>query len=148
MTAIPHYHVGYVVPDVDVAMELLAGTLGMRWTEVTERPRIVHTEDGTTEVRFRVVYSVQGPPYMELVEQIPSTLWSPPGQHHVGFWSEDVRRDSNELAAAGLPRAAWAETERPGAWRWAYHRQPFGGYIELVDRVVEAELAERLRRAG
>ena len=145
MTWGPHYHVGYVVVDLEAAMDTVGAALDLRWTDVSDRSRTVQTGAGEVEIRFRTVYSVEGPPHVELIEQVPGTPWSgePSGLHHVGHWSDDVRHDSGRLGDAGFPLAARAETE-PGTWRWAYHRHPAGGYLELVDRSVEAELRARM----
>ena len=46
-------------------------------------------------------------PYVELVDAIPGTVWTPaPGNaaHHLGFFVDDLWREAAELAAAGFER--------------------------------------------
>jgi hypothetical protein len=146
-----HYHVGYVVADLEATMESVGRALGVTWAplrdgnRLSDRTRRVSTPEGARDVRFRVAYSLEGPPYIELIEEVPGTLWVPPdsGAHHIGRWSDEVRSDAAALDTAGCALVAWAESDRPGAWRWAYHRNPAGGYVEIVDRAVAADATRR-----
>jgi hypothetical protein len=81
--------------------------------------------------RLRLVYSRQGPPYVELIEAVDGSPWpSRRGEpfHHLGVWAEDLDRDAAE---AGL------ELEfdgRPHLLGFAYYRPAGGGArIELLD---------------
>jgi hypothetical protein len=53
----------------------------------------------------RIVYSVAGPPYVELIEASEGTPWAPGSEpatpHHLGYWSSDLGQDLVDLAAVG-----------------------------------------------
>lgn len=146
MTWGPHYHVGYVVPDLERAMAELGESLRLTWTPVRARPRTVHLPDRDEEVTFRVTFSVEGPPHVELIEAVPGTPWAAlDGAHHVGHWADDVEAEAGRLAAGGLPLVAHADSEREaGRWRWSYHDNPAGGFVELVDALEQDGFAERI----
>jgi hypothetical protein len=143
------YHVAFVVPDLEEAMSRYHQALGCDWTSIRDRTRPLTTPEGTEDVRLRVVFSVQGPPHIELIERAPGTLWDgPETMHHIGYWVDDVRAESARLAGCGLSWAASMDLAGPGErWRMAYHRTAVGdGYIELVDASVQHEFADRLAR--
>lgn len=131
-------------------MGRLGEALGLTWTVVAERVRRVTVDGAQIDVPFRLVYSHQGPPHVELVEEVPGTIWvgAPSALHHVGHWSDDVQADSEKLSENEWPRVAWAASDDPRRWRWAYHAHPAGGYLEVVDTSVRTELEERLRGAA
>lgn len=55
---------------------------------------------------IKVVYSIEGPPFIELVQGGAGGPWdSSKGSHidHLGVWSEDVAKESERLAEAGIP---------------------------------------------
>jgi hypothetical protein len=140
----PHYHSAFVVPDLEAAMESFGTALGLTWTAVRDGQREIHLPASVHEVRVRVAFSIQGPPYVELIERVPGSIWDPSGPHHVGVWVDDVAAASARLEAEGLSRAAhmcWPDGAR---WRIAYHHAPGGGYVELVDERVRPELEARL----
>jgi Glyoxalase/Bleomycin resistance protein/Dioxygenase superfamily len=141
------YHVAFVVPELERAMARYGQAFDHRWTRIRDRTRTITTAAGPQDVRLRLVFSVQGPPYVELIERAPGSLWDgPETMHHIGYWADDVRAESDRLAAAGLPWAASMDLDEPGGrWRMAYHRSAVGdGYIELVDATVRPELEARL----
>lgn len=146
MLGVP-YHVAFVVPDLEEAMARYEQAFSYRWTRVRDRTRTVTTEAGPQEVRLRIVFSIEGPPHVELIERAPQSLWDGPETlHHIGYWAEDVKVESARLAACGLPWAASMDLGEPGGpWRMAYHRSAVGdGYIELLDASVRAEFEARL----
>lgn len=88
MTApyVPFFHVGILVRDIDQAAQDFSALLGLRFEPVRTAPVV------TGEVnRFR--YSLQGPPYLELVQMTGSGIWGPAvgeGLHHIAFAEPDV----------------------------------------------------------
>ena len=72
-------------------------------------------------------------PRLEIIQAVPGTLWEPAagsGIHHLGYWSDDVAADSAALEERGYALEAAGQV-------WAYHRNPAGPRIELVNRVVQ-----------
>ena len=104
------YHVGIVVDDLTAAMERLTAAGGYSWTKPVEYTVAITTAAGDIDVPFRFVYSLQAP-HLELVQQVPGTLWtSPPGRaaHHLGYWVDDIGATAAALEAAGREHPQWA----------------------------------------
>ncbi|CAN5700120.1 VOC family protein [soil metagenome] len=123
------FHTGIVVADLDGAMQDLTATCGYRWTMPMTNTLPVRIGGDTRDVEFRMTYSVQAP-HLELVQQIPGTLWMPaPGTaaHHLGYFVDDVAAASRQLDAAGFAFEAGTEV-------FAFHTNPLGIRIELVRR--------------
>lgn len=138
MRAEDQFHVGIVVDDLDATVAQLADVLGYQWCDemVAATPVALATGDATVEFRFR--YS-RNAPRLEIIQSIPGTLWAPgteSGVHHLGYWSDDVGRDSAALEAQGIPREA-AGMRPDGAISWVYHRAAAGPRIELVTADVQ-----------
>jgi Glyoxalase/Bleomycin resistance protein/Dioxygenase superfamily len=63
------YHIGLTVPDLGVAMEQYAATLGFSWATIHEsRPEVI-VDGERRQAEIAVTYSMQGPPYLELVHE-------------------------------------------------------------------------------
>jgi hypothetical protein len=127
MTAIePYFHVCCIVPDLELAMTELTEAMGLDWQPVRDRT--------SGEMRWRLVYSVQGPPFVELVEGAPGTPWDAsdgPRLHHFGRFTEDLDAGIGAIEQAG----GRIETDgRRISGRWAYVRAPrSGALIELIE---------------
>ena len=61
------FHAGIVVRDLGLAMEELSQAAGLEWIDLG-----THTIGGWT---IHVVYSVDGPPHIELIEGPPGSPW-------------------------------------------------------------------------
>jgi hypothetical protein len=128
-----YFHVCYVVPDLEAAMEELTRTVGVTWKEPRDR------ESG--DMRWRLVYSDGGPPLIELVEGAPGTPWhTPDGPYlqHIGRFTYDLDEEIRAFEAVG------GQIEVDGrdiSGRWAYFRVPqTGALIELIEADDEARL--------
>jgi catechol 2,3-dioxygenase-like lactoylglutathione lyase family enzyme len=76
----PYFHVGILVRDVEAARADFTAKLGVEFEPVHSHP--IATGETT-----RSCYSLQGPPYLELVEMTGTGSWSPDqpeGFHHIG----------------------------------------------------------------
>ena len=85
---VPFFHVGVLVRDIDQAIPDFGQILGLRFEPVRSAPLV------TGEV-MRFCYSLQGPPYVELVQMADTSLgiWGPEqgeGLHHLAFTDPDV----------------------------------------------------------
>jgi Glyoxalase/Bleomycin resistance protein/Dioxygenase superfamily len=126
VTIEPYFHVCCVVPNLEQAMEELTRSIGVSWQKTRER------ESG--ELRWRLVYSVDGPPFIELVEGAPGTPWETPDGprlHHFGRFTDDLDAGIAVIEAAG----GHVETDgREISGRWAYVRAPrSGALVELIE---------------
>ncbi len=142
------FHVGIVVPRLEEALDRLGTTLGLRWGGVTETELGLQAPDGArTTVPLRMVYSV-APPYVEVIEEVVGSPWecNPYSNlHHIGFWADGLAASHDHLLGSGCPLevAGYAGDVVPAVY--AYHRDPLGVRVELVDAAVrplmEAALA-------
>jgi len=76
----PHFHVGILVKDIEAAAADFTALLGVEFEPV--RSQLVATGETT-----RLCYSLQGPPYLELMEMTGDGIWSSAhgeGLHHIG----------------------------------------------------------------
>jgi hypothetical protein len=118
----PIYHVGIVVNDIDAAMAQFSVATGITWAPV-QRDIPVHygTPDGEVDWNSSFVYSKEMP-HIELLQQIPGSIWDKTGFHHLGLWSPDVDADSRKIEQSGC---AWevamvddAGTRVGGCYHW------------------------------
>jgi catechol 2,3-dioxygenase-like lactoylglutathione lyase family enzyme len=85
----PAYHISLVVEDVAAAMDDLSKLLGLTWAPI---------QGGDI-----FTYSLQGPPYLELVKRRDGTNCDKTGLHHIGVWVDDMRSESERMEAQGSP---------------------------------------------
>jgi hypothetical protein len=136
----PFYQVGIIVPDLDPAMEELASALGVTWGTV------VTPEYANGPKRF--VFSIEGPPHIELIEGRPGSPWDcsdGPRLDHIGLWTADIQAGKARLAAAGMPiDTDGADLGNP---IFTYHDAPACGMrVELVDEARRAPFYASLNR--
>jgi hypothetical protein len=142
------FHTGFVVRDLEAAVEGLRGVFGVRWTAVQTAEFDAWTPNGRMRTGTRYVYSVEEP-HMELIEAREGTLWSATtgfDLHHLGFWVDDLAAEAARLEKLGMIRElAGASGDRLDPHLLTYHRHETGLRIELVDRVLVPAM-ERLWR--
>lgn len=119
-------HLGIQVENLEQACALLGDLFGLTFAEpITGWPIAVRVDDEIEESEGRFTVSRQGPPYLEVTENVPgSKVWHSEGQpmvfHHLGFWVDDVAAASDRLAEAGYPVQAGGLDEN-GRYRYTYH---------------------------
>jgi catechol 2,3-dioxygenase-like lactoylglutathione lyase family enzyme len=119
-------HLGIQVENLDRACTLLSELFGLTFAEpITSWPISVRVGDEIEESEGRFTVSRQGPPYLEVTENVAgSRVWHSDGQpmafHHLGFWVDDVEAESTRLAEAGYPAQAGGLDEQ-GRYRYTYH---------------------------
>jgi len=136
-----YYHVGIVVEDIEAAMAELSACLGLTWPE----PHVSEYGEWT----IKVAYSMEGPPYIELVEGQPGGPWDTskgPRIDHIGISACDIPGECARMTAAGLP-LSFEPTSVGKPFRFCYHDAPsIGGRIEVVTEEVHKHLANRTPR--
>lgn len=138
MTPRVPYHVGLVVPDLSEGIVQFGAAFGLSWRHAAEANLPIRTGTGNSTVRLRYAYSVEGPPYLELIECAEGTVWtcnnggSAGVVHHVGYWSDDLAGDAARLERAGWSRELTDAAEGSECRVLAYHRSPAGPRVEHV----------------
>lgn len=133
-------HMALVVADIEDAMRRYGAAFGLTWAQPWRGEMPVVAGDQETSPMVTFTFSKQGPPHLELIEQVPDTVWQPTrGLHHVGVWVDDVPAAAERMAADGFV------TEVMGvSGEFAYLLAEDGFRLELVDRKAEPEFARWL----
>jgi len=143
----PFFQIGVIVEDIEAAMQELTQAQGVKWGEVAQRKY--------QQWEFKRVFSLDGPPYIELIEGPPGSPWdSSKGSRidHLQWWTKDMEADSTRMQAAGVtldvdgvkesPLVAPDGTKKPGIFR--YFKAPSSGMrLELIDESVRFNYRER-----
>jgi Glyoxalase/Bleomycin resistance protein/Dioxygenase superfamily len=126
------FHVGLVIPDLELAMKTIGANLGIDWAPVQQRTQPVRT--GAGELRDEPIiftYSSDGPPHVELIQSTAGSLWevTPPGcLHHIGAFADDVTAPPGPGMSLEF---GGGHGDAPAGF--AYYTAPNGFRIELVD---------------
>jgi hypothetical protein len=138
------YHIGLVVPDVREAMEQYSTAFGFTWARIHESMQEVIADGERRRAEIAVTYSMQGPPYLELVQERRGSIWGEDGfaLSHVGFWAADLGAGKRALDETGLVARVHDAGPDGRPARFSYH--PFAGglWIELVHTSFKSELAD------
>ena len=132
----PYFHVGFIVPDLNAAMEEFGAALGIKWRAPIDATVPLLGPDGVVDADVYSVYSQGGPPAIELVQSVPETPLAGKGGvsfHHLGFWTDRLASSSRDLGAHGWPCAATVASPDNGPSRFTLQRSPHGFYVELFD---------------
>jgi hypothetical protein len=115
VTFIPYFHVGFLVDDLDLAMESFGSTFGVTFTVPNLAPVRWWRPDTPEEMlQLKVAYSRQGPPYVELIQSHESGMFASSqgeGFHHIGAWEADCESRQAELIRSGITPVGTQYTE-------------------------------------
>jgi hypothetical protein len=144
------YHVGYVVEDLDEAMARFSEAMATRWVDHFVRVKYRSEFDTIVEVELHTSFSLDGPTHIELVQAAPGTIWeigAGPQLHHVGLWTDDIAAEALRLTRSGLPAVATGLNlvDESVAGLFSYHRNPYGGKVELVDIAMKQGMHDWIR---
>jgi hypothetical protein len=142
LSAADLYHTGIVVPDLEASMARLGAVAGYRWTTIQSAELTIRLADGERVLRLRYAYSLDAP-HLELVQEIPGTPWTATA-HHLGYFCEDVPATSKLLADLGFAVESCAVVDGTPSL-FAYHLDPSGARIEIVDRALIPDFPAYLR---
>jgi hypothetical protein len=132
------FHTGIVVDDLDASMATLSSLSGLRFAppQVTETRMV--GPNGYIPRRVRFTYSIDGPHYVELLQQLSTEAYEPltGGRrvHHLGYLAKDLEADAKTLEEAGFRMEMRGMDEQGGYSRATYHYSDLfpGVWIELV----------------
>jgi hypothetical protein len=142
------FHTGFVVADLERGMAEFAAAFDVTWAPIARIEMNLRTPQGPIRPAMAFTYSVQGPPHLELLQEVPGTPWvvgtGPDplpvrSAHHVGVWCDDVPGTSARLSAAGAELLVTYDTEDGSVVGFAYHRLPSGQVVEIVDASRKAQ---------
>lgn len=141
------YHVGVVVPDVRAAMAQYGEALGFTWSAIGDSRFDVLVDGSRQECRIAATYSLEGPPYLELVEELSGGVWAAQalGLQHVGLWTDDLEGSAARFDAAGLPGRVRHLPGEDQPALFSYHDGGAGLWWELVSAAFRPRLEARLR---
>src|SRR5689334_21823874 len=100
-----------VARDLQRGMDEVGAVYGVTWTVPRHSDLGVRDAAGDRQVALTVVYSRQGPLFLELFEAVPGTVWAASPNvnlHHIGVYVEDVRAEIGRLEGLGLALEAAA----------------------------------------
>jgi hypothetical protein len=94
------FHVGIVVADIRRAVNDMESVGIANWTPVAQADSIRRAKGGSEP--FSLLWSFSAGPgaHLELIEALIAPVSMTTGIHHVGYWSTDLVRDADLLAAA------------------------------------------------
>lgn len=97
------FHTGVIVDDIFAAIASYAG-LGVTFTEVRDITLKVVVDGESRTERMLAAYTRQGPPYVELIQELDGDIWGPRALNlnHLGYWVEDVEQAARDLQAQGF----------------------------------------------
>jgi catechol 2,3-dioxygenase-like lactoylglutathione lyase family enzyme len=145
------YHVGIVVPDVEAAKAHLGELLGVTWGPVVHVDEYgVQDGDGNRIVVPNTLCYSTEPPHIELVQEVPGTVWEcneHSNLHHIGVWSDALPADSTAYSELRCPLQLCGHDADTAPTQFAYHRDPLGVRIELVDIALKPVMEEFMFKA-
>ena len=81
------------------------------------------TPAGQRLLETTFLFSLDGPPFVELLQWRPGSLWDKVGFHHIGAWSDDLAAESERFVSEGFE------------WRSAIlnpSNEPVGGCVHTI----------------
>lgn len=143
------FHVGIVVPDLGAARAHFTELLGVEWGPVNDGELQIRNADGNDLVApNRMCYSTS-PPYLELIQETPGTTWvcnEHSNLHHIGYFTDALVSESGRLTAAACPLEFMDGHGKAPPAMFAYHRDPLGVRIELVNDSLRPMMEQYLFR--
>lgn len=136
------FHTGILVPDIAAAMDEIGRSHGVTWASVQDRTMDIWLPGaGPASFRLALTYTCEGPVHLELMEGGPGSPWEAAahgaGMHHLGYWVDDVRAETERLVADGWTIELAAAPPEDGYGRFTYLRSPSGILVEPLNRVAK-----------
>jgi hypothetical protein len=130
------FHVGLRVPDLEQAMAEYSEAWGCSWCSIRDWPMDIWFPDrGYTSMEIKLTFSTAGPVRLELIQGSPDTPLDPAqgtGTHHLGYWVDDPKAETERLLAQGWTLVMAANAPEDGYGRFTYVQAPSGLLVEPV----------------
>ncbi len=98
------FHIGVIVADMNRGMADIARRFGVEFPDPREANVRVRYRGVESQVAVKFAYSMQGPPYIELIEGVPGTVWeASTGSriHHLGVFCNNIEDEIAKLESEG-----------------------------------------------
>jgi hypothetical protein len=98
------FHVGVIVPDIRKGIDDIARRFGASFGEPRKANVRVRYRGVDQQVPVTFVYSRQGPPFIEIIEAVPGTVWEAGAGsriHHLGVFVNNIEDEIGRLQAEG-----------------------------------------------
>lgn len=144
------FKTGLMVADVEAAMRDLDRWLNLDWTPLRTVDLEVWTPAAREKVSLSFACARRGDNVLELIQAQPEGYYRLPSAaplHHVGMWVDDLPRTSAALAESGMPLEAAGVSEGQWPALFAFHSNPYGLRVELVDATMRPAFEDWLKGA-
>ena len=95
------FHIGIVVADMKAGMDDMSRRFAVTFPDAREANVRMRWRGEEQQVTVKFVYSREGPPYIELLEAVPGTVWEATGIHHLGVFCNGMEGEIDRLVADG-----------------------------------------------
>ena len=150
MSLAEYFHVGIIVPDIDAARARFTELLGVEWGPVMENEIEIRDGDGVERVVPNTICYSTAPPHLELIVEVPGTPWvcnEHSNLHHIGVFSNALVDESRRFGDLRCPLELTDGTGDAPPGMWAYHRDPLGVRIEIVNDALRPAMEQFMWRA-
>ena len=100
------FHIGIVVEDMQRGMDDIARRFAVTFPDARDANVRIRYGDEEQQVAVKFVYSREGPPYLELIEAVPGTVWEKVGIHHLGVFCDAMENEIEKLVSEGYTHEA------------------------------------------
>ena len=142
------FHLGIIVPDIQKGMQDLSNRFGVTWPRQPRTSQtLIRTKDGISPITISGVYSTEGPPWFEVFEAVPGSLWSTQASniHHMGFFVDSIDDEIERLVAEGNELEMEAVDANGNRISGCYLNTDLNIRLEIVDASIRESLIERIK---
>ncbi len=145
------FHVGIIVPEIEAGMREIARRFGVSFPRPPGLSEVIaRTAAGEAKVGVLGAYTAEGPPYLELIQAVPGTVWEAGAGsriHHLGAFVDDLDDEVARLRAEGAELEATLDLTG-GVLAVSYINSALGVRQELLPATMREGMLANLRGAG
>ena len=98
------FHIGVIVADMNKGLEDIARRFGASFPDPRDAQVSIRYKGEVQSVPVKFAYSRQGPPYIEVIQAVPGTVWEANAGsriHHLGVFCDNVEDEIARLESEG-----------------------------------------------
>lgn len=144
------FHIGIIVPNIQKGMLELSSRFGVTWPrEPRTSKTLIRTKEGTSPITISGVYSTEGPPWFEVFEAVPGSLWAAQSSniHHMGFFVDNLDDEIERLVAEGNELEMEAVDENGNRISGCYLSTELNIRLEIVDASLREGMLARIKNS-